>query len=98
MSLVSADGRVTRTKFRDFRAANWAYNYICAGYGGWYYLLASGGRIYNSRDLETWTLVAETGLSLLTVAFWQTKNWLIVADRGANAGLWRLDLALYGAV
>ena len=96
--LVSPKGKSTRTRFRDFVAAEWSYNYICAGYGGWYYLLAGGGRIYNSRDLQTWTLVAETGLSLLTVGYWQTKNWLIVADRGANAGLWRLDLALHGAV
>jgi hypothetical protein len=96
--LISPKGKATKTRFRDFVAAEWAYNYICAGYGGWYYLLAAGGRIYNSRDLETWTLVADTGLSLLTVSYWQTKNWLIVADRGTDAGLWRLDLALYGAV
>jgi hypothetical protein len=96
--LVSPKGKSTRTRFRGFAAAEWSYNYICAGYGGWYYLLASGGRIYNSRDLLAWTLVAETGLSLLAVGYWQTRNWLIVTDRGANAGLWRLDLAQYGAV
>jgi hypothetical protein len=96
--LVSPKGKSTRTRFKGFVAAEWSYNYICAGYGGWYYLLASGGRIYNSRDLRTWTLIAETGLSLLAVGYWQTKNWLIVTDRGANAGLWRLDLALQGAV
>jgi hypothetical protein len=96
--LISPKGKSTKTRFREFAAAEWAYNYICVGYGGWYYLLASGGRIYNSRDLQAWTLVAETGLSLLTVGFWPTKNWLIVADRGASASLWRLDLALYGAV
>jgi hypothetical protein len=96
--LISPKGKATRTRFRDFAAAEWSYNYICAGYGGWYYLLADGGRIYNSRDLKDWTLVAATGLSLLAVGYWQTKNWLIVTDRGSNAGLWRLDLALYGAV
>jgi hypothetical protein len=96
--LISPKGKSTRTRFRGFTAAEWSYNYICAGYGGWYYLLASGGRIYNSRDLLAWTLVAETGLSLLAVGYWQTRNWLIVTDRGANASLWRLDLAGYGAV
>jgi hypothetical protein len=96
--LISPRGKATKTRFRDFAAAEWSYNYICAGYGGWYYLLADGGRIYNSRDLKNWNLVAATGLSLLAIGYWQTKNWLIVTDRGSNAGLWRLDLALYGAV
>ncbi len=98
LQLVSPEGRVTRTKFRDFFAADWSYNYICPGYGGWYYLLADGGRLYNSRDLKTWSLVADTGLTLLSVGFWQTKNRLIVTDRGASANIYMLDLALYGAV
>jgi hypothetical protein len=98
LNLVSADGKVTRTKFRDFRAADWAYNYICAGYGGWYYLLADGGRLYNSRDLKNWTLIADTGLTLLSVGYWQTNNQLIITDRGANASVYVLDLAHYGAV
>lgn len=98
LCLISPQGRVSRTRFREFTAAQWSYNYLCAGYGGWYYLLADGGCIYNSRDLKTWTLVVETGLNLLAVGYWQARNWLIVADRGAGAGLWRLDLALYGAV
>lgn len=96
--VISGNGKVTRARFRDFFAADWAYNYIAAGYGGWYYLLGDGGRLYNSRDLKTWTLVADTGLTLLTVGYWQTKNWLIVADRGAGASVYALDLAMYGAV
>lgn len=98
LALVSGSGKVTRTKFRDFFAADWSYNYIVPGYGGWYYLLGDGGRLYNSRDLKTWTLVADTGLTLLAVGYWQTKNWLIVTDRGAGASVYALDLAMYGAV
>lgn len=98
LQLVSPEGKVTRTKFRDFYAADWAYNYICPGYGGWYYLLADGGRLYSSRDLKTWQLVADTGLTLLGVGYWQTKNQLIVTDRGAGANIYMLDLAMYGAV
>jgi hypothetical protein len=96
--LVSKAGRVSRTRFDGFLAADWALNYLCAGYGGWYYMLADGGRLYNSRDLKNWTLVAETGLNLLSVGFWQMKNWLIVTDRGSGANIYKLDLALYGAV
>ena len=98
LQLVSPAGKVTKAKFPGFYAADWAYNYICAGYGGWYYLLADGGRLYNSRDLKTWTLVADTGLTLLGVGYWQSNNKLIVTDRGAGASIYALDLALYGAV
>jgi hypothetical protein len=98
LTLISASGRVTRTKFDGFYAADWAYNYITPGYGGWYYMLGDAGRIYNSRDLKTWTLVADTGLTLLSISYWQTKNRLIVTDRGSGASVYMLDLAMYGAV
>ncbi len=98
MQLISAAGKTTRRKFRNFLAADWSYNYLCTGYGGWCYMLGDGGRVYNSRDLKTWTLVADTGLTLLGTGYWQQKNWLIVTDRGAGASVYRLDLALYGAV
>ena len=98
LTLVSSAGKVTRTKFDGFYAADWSYNFITAGYGGWYYMLGDAGRIYNSRDLRTWQLIADTGLTLLSIGYWQTKNWLIVTDRGSNASIYMLDLAMYGAV
>ncbi len=98
LQLVTPGGKVTKARFPGFYAADWAYNYICAGYGGWYYLLADAGRLYNSRDLKTWTLVADTGLTLLGVGYWQSGNKLIVTDRGAGASIYALDLATYGAV
>jgi hypothetical protein len=64
----------------------------------WCSVLAHGGRIYKSRDLKAWVLVADTGLTLLSIGYWPMKNRLIVTDRGSAASVYMLDLALYGAI
>lgn len=91
--LLDAAGRSRKVKFDGFRAAEWAYNYIAADGRGWYYLLAEGGKVMCSRNLRTWSLHAETGLTLNALAYWPAQQSLIVADRGAQASLYTLPPA-----
>lgn len=34
-----------------------------------------------------------TGLEFIAISFWPERNWIVVADRGAGARLWRIDLS-----
>jgi hypothetical protein len=44
--------------------------------GGYLYALSSDGRILLTRDLVVW----------------ETVSWLVLASRGMNGGLWKLEL------
>ncbi len=91
--VIDSLGRKREANFKGFLAADWAYNFITADSEGWHYLLAEGGNIMMSRDLRNWNVLLATGLNLTTVGYWPLKDWLVVGDRGAKAGLWWLDLA-----
>lgn len=93
LHVIDTLGRKREVTFDGFLAADWAYNFIISDPKGWHYLLAEGGKVMISRDLRNWRLLLATGVNLTTIGYWPNKDWLILGDRGAQAGLYWLDLA-----
>jgi hypothetical protein len=85
--------RTTPLAFPGFRVPAAAYNYAAIDRRGYLCAITDDGRVVRSADLTTWETLVTAHLDFMTIAFWPEKNWLIVADRGAGARLWRIDLA-----
>jgi hypothetical protein len=60
--------------------------------GAYLYALSSDGRILLTRDLAVWETVAEMDQEFLTIQYWPQRSWLVLASRGANGALWKLEL------
>lgn len=60
--------------------------------GGHLYALSNDGRILLTRDLVLWETVAEMDHEFVTIQYWPQKSWLVLAGRGMNAALWKLEL------
>ena len=60
--------------------------------GGYLYALSSDGRILLTRDLAVWKTVAEADQEFVTIQYWPQRNWLVLASRGMNGALWKLEL------
>ena len=56
------------------------------------YTITDDGRVVRTRDLVAWETVAVTDRALVTIAYRPARNWIVVADRGADARLWKIDL------
>jgi hypothetical protein len=85
--------RTTPLAFPGFQVSAAAYNYAAIDRRGSLYTITADGRVLRSADLRTWETLVTTDLDLITIAFWPERNWLVVADRGAGARLWRIDLS-----
>lgn len=90
---VDASGSTAEYDFPGFRVPGWAYGYLAYDNRGYLYTITDDGRVVRSSDLITWETLASTDLAFITISYWPAKNWIIVADRGASARLWRIDLS-----
>lgn len=81
-----------RIFFDGFRVEPWAYNWLATS-ASEYYVVTNDGRVMRSTDLLHWTMLADFGQPVLTVAYWPAQQALAVAERGAGGGLWLLRLA-----
>ena len=68
------------------------FNYLASDRAGYLYAITDDGRVVRSRDLVAWETVAVTDRALVAIAYWPARNWIVVADRGADARLWKIDL------
>lgn len=75
-----------------FGVEPWAYHWGVV-VGRTLYVAGEGGALLATDNLRTWRTVAQLDGAIVTVASWPARNALVVATRGANAGLWRVDLA-----
>lgn len=91
---VDTNDAVVAHEFPGFKVRDWVYNYLASDGAGYLYTVTDDGRVVRSSDLQNWQTMVSTDLPLMTVAFWPEKNWLIVADRGVNAKIWKLDLSV----
>ncbi len=66
---------------------NWA-----AVAGDHLYSLSSDGQILVTRDLTVWETVAQADQEFVTIQYWPQRSWLVLATRGANGALWKLEL------
>jgi hypothetical protein len=90
---VDASGSATAYDFPGFRVPDRAYDYLTHDNRGYRYTITDDGRVVRSSDLITWETLASTDLAFITISYWPAKKWIIVADRGASARLWRIDLS-----
>ncbi len=96
---LDSGGTVTTHSFPGFSVRDWAYNYLAEDGSGRLYTVTEDGRIMRSSDLTTWETMAATDRSLITLAYWPDKDWLIATDRGlAHARLFKLDLSTASAI
>jgi hypothetical protein len=91
---VDTSGNIATFSFAGFVVTDWAYNYAAVDSASpqRLYVVTVDGRIMRTTDLSTWQTMAATDLELITLGYWPDKNWLIAADRGSAAKLWRMDL------
>lgn len=92
---VDTGGNISTLSFPGFVVSDWAYNYAAVDDASpqRLYVVTIDGRIMRTADLSTWETMAATDLELITLSHWPAKGWLVAADRGGAARLWRLDLA-----
>jgi hypothetical protein len=95
---IDGNGNATRHEFSGlsnsygFTINDWAYNPIASDDDGVAYAVAADGQLIYSSDLLHWRTLVQTALALITAAYWPDRNWLILADRGADAKVWYVDL------
>jgi hypothetical protein len=89
---VDSAGHIQTYLLPDFRMPDLAFQYLASDRAGYLYTITDDGRVVRSRDLIAWETVAVTNRALVTIAYWPAKNWIVVADRGADARLWKIDL------
>jgi hypothetical protein len=94
--VVDSAGHIQTYLRPDFRMPDLAFQYLASDRAGYLYTITDDGRAVRSRDLIAWETVAVTDRILVTIAYWPAKNWIVVADRGADARLWKIDLTASG--
>jgi len=87
---VDTNGRARMTRLR-FTIPLWSNNWGVVANGS-LHVLSSDGKIYASPNLHKWDEIAASGRQLITLSYWPARNWLVAADWGANAGVWKIDL------
>ena len=91
--VVDSAGDVQVHPLPGFKIADkYAFSFLAHDRSGFLYTVTEDGRVVRTRDLVTWETVAVTDRALVTIAYWPARNWLVVADRGADARLWKIDL------
>jgi hypothetical protein len=95
---VDRAGRIQAYALPDFSIPEVAFNYLVSDRLGYLYVITDDGRVVRTRDLAAWETVVATDRALTTIAYWPARNWIIVADRGADARLWKIDLNATGKV
>ena len=93
-SLIAVDGagHIQTYSLPDFRIPDLVFNYLASDRAGNLYTITDDGRVVRSLDFVSWETVAVTDRALVTIAYWPARNWIVVADRGADARLWKIDL------
>ncbi len=69
----------------------WAYHWA-ALVGRSLYVLTDDGRVMGTTNLRTWREVARFNGPLVSVGYWPARQSLVVATRGADAGLWAVPV------
>ena len=92
LTTVDGAGHVQIYPLPNFRIPDYAFNYLATDRAGYLYAITDDGRVVRSRDLVAWETLAVTDRALVTIAYWPARNWIVVADRGADARLWKIDL------
>lgn len=63
---------------------------------GYLYLIAQSDAtevaILRTADLENWERMAQTEERLISLSYWEDKDWLVAASAGTQAKLWYMDL------
>ncbi len=88
---IDAAGTAVTHTFPGFQVADWAYNTMAKD-GNYLYTITDDGRVVRTANFIQWETVADSDLSLITIAYWPEKNWLVLSDRGRDGRLWKLEL------
>ena len=56
------------------------------------YALSDDGRVLTTRDLTKWETVAQADREFVTIQHWPQRDWLVLASRGTDGTLWKLEL------
>ncbi len=53
------------------------------------------GRVMHTVDFDTWTEIAhleDTSIAFTSSTYWEEKQWLVLANWGENANLWKIPI------
>jgi alkaline phosphatase len=90
--VVKSDQQIAEKSFIDFRISAWAYHSFAHDDAGYLYMFSEYGDVFRTKDLQRWERVVNSDLDLFSIAYWPTRNQLVLGERG-NGRLWTLDLA-----
>lgn len=90
LQVVTGDGEVSQREL-PFAIGASSFNWAAVA-GGFLYALSGDGRIVLTRDLESWETVAAMDREFVTIQYWPHKDWLVLASRGGDGALWKLEL------
>ena len=89
---LDTSGAVTTHSFPDFSVKAWAYNYLAEDGSDRLYTVTEDGRVVRSSDLNVWETMASSDRAFITIAYWPSKDRIILAERGRDyANVWQLD-------
>ncbi|NUQ39624.1 MAG: hypothetical protein HUU23_17930 [Caldilineales bacterium] len=88
--VIDSSGRMRALRL-SFTIRDWSYNWSVAANGS-LYALGNKGNVYATSNLRKWDVIAASDHQLITLSYWPARNWLIAGDRGAAAGVWKIDL------
>lgn len=57
------------------------------------YTMSDTGELYMAHTPDTWIEAAQSDMQPLAMAYWPTKDALMVSDHGVTGSIWKVDLA-----
>lgn len=84
-----AAGGITSTHDLPFTVPDW-WNVLADGGDGYLYVLGTGGSVWRTTDLSSWTCYADTNTDLIAIAAWPSRDVIVLADKGLDAALWTI--------
>ena len=84
-----ATGGAVSTHDLPFTMPDW-WNVLADGGDGYLYVLGTGGSVWRTADLASWTCYADTNTDLIAIAAWPNQDVMVLADQGLDAKLWTI--------
>jgi hypothetical protein len=69
------------------------YNQFAVDSNNYFYAITRTGTVVRSLDLNNWSTVANIGITdLVSIAYWPSRNSLVVSSRGPSANIFEVSL------
>ena len=88
---VVRGAEITRSISLPFLLPEWGLQWAAVA-DGTLHVVADDGSVRRTTDLTVWEAECTSSHSLITIAFWAERRWLVVGGVGPSAGVWKIEL------